>query len=160
TMTPGSLPRGVGLTALGAARGRAAESARADRLCDDPYAARFVAAAAQAGVAFAERADVGAAQGRADHTDSTGKGRHGAEPRGDAGADAERVDLRPLIDAYVGVRTRFFDDALLEAVQGGARQVVILGAGLDARAFRLEWPDGTRLFEVDTPDVFQFKEPV
>jgi methyltransferase (TIGR00027 family) len=43
------------------------------------------------------------------------------------------VDVRPMLHPYVAIRTRFFDDALLEATAAGIRQVVILGAGLDAR---------------------------
>jgi methyltransferase (TIGR00027 family) len=70
------------------------------------------------------------------------------------------MDIRPMRDAYVAIRTRFFDDALIGACADGIRQVVTLGAGLDARAFRLPWPDGTRVFELDVPDVFDFKERV
>lgn len=58
------------------------------------------------------------------------------------------------------VRTRFFDDYLLEVCAAGCRQVVLLAAGLDMRAFRLVWPDHVRLFEVDLPVVYAFKEPV
>jgi methyltransferase (TIGR00027 family) len=64
-------------------------------------------------------------------------------------------------DPYLTIRTRFFDDALLAAVrESSIDQVVILAAGMDARAFRLEWPAGVRLFEVDRDDVFGHKEPV
>jgi methyltransferase (TIGR00027 family) len=70
------------------------------------------------------------------------------------------VDVRPILHPYVAIRTRFFDDALLEATAAGIRQVVILGAGLDARAFRLPWPAGTRIFELDMPELFAFKEAV
>src|SRR2546430_15760410 len=62
--------------------------------------------------------------------------------------------------AFLALRTRFFDDAVLAACATGVRQVVLLGAGLDARAFRLDWPPGVRLFEVDLPELFAFKEPV
>ena len=54
------------------------------------------------------------------------------------------------------VRTRFFDDALLRAVDI-ATQVVILAAGMDARAYRLPWPDGTALYELDQPAVIAAK---
>jgi methyltransferase (TIGR00027 family) len=60
---------------------------------------------------------------------------------------------------YVAVRTLFFDNFLLEAV-ACCPQVVILAAGLDARAFRLDWPAALRLFEVDLPNLLKFKEPV
>ncbi len=55
------------------------------------------------------------------------------------------------------IRTRFYDDRLLEA---GCTQVVLLAAGLDARAYRLDWPPGTRLFELDMAPVLAFKERV
>lgn len=54
------------------------------------------------------------------------------------------------------VRTRFWDEALLNAVPP-VKQVVILAAGLDARAYRLRWPDGTTLFELDQPAVIAAK---
>jgi methyltransferase (TIGR00027 family) len=60
----------------------------------------------------------------------------------------------------VAVRTRFCDDYLLAAARSGCRQVVLLAAGLDARAFRLAWPPATRLWELDLPGVFAFKERV
>lgn len=55
------------------------------------------------------------------------------------------------------VRTRFFDDFFLSATADGIRQAVILAAGLDARAYRLPWPAGTVVFEVDQPEVIAFK---
>jgi methyltransferase (TIGR00027 family) len=62
---------------------------------------------------------------------------------------------------YVVVRTRFFDDFLLYACRGvGVRQVVLLAAGMDARAFRLNWPSGTRLYELDRPEVLDAKDEV
>ncbi|MED5811203.1 SAM-dependent methyltransferase [Mycolicibacterium sp. 050232] len=54
------------------------------------------------------------------------------------------------------VRTRFWDEALLHAVRS-VRQVVILAAGLDARAYRLAWPDDTTVFELDQPAVIAGK---
>ncbi len=64
-------------------------------------------------------------------------------------------------DPYLTVRTAFFDEGLLSAVRDSSiTQVVILAAGMDARAFRLEWPAGVTVFEVDRDDVFQQKEPV
>jgi methyltransferase (TIGR00027 family) len=64
-------------------------------------------------------------------------------------------------DPYLTIRTKFFDDGLLAAVREPAiDQVVILAAGMDARAFRLDWPSGTRVFEVDREDVFAHKESV
>ncbi|HVQ12429.1 MAG TPA: SAM-dependent methyltransferase, partial [Vicinamibacterales bacterium] len=64
-------------------------------------------------------------------------------------------------DPFLTIRTRFFDDALLNVVRDSSiDQVVILAAGMDARAFRLEWPRKVRLFEVDREDVFTHKEAV
>lgn len=55
------------------------------------------------------------------------------------------------------VRTRFFDDFFREAGAAGITQAVILAAGLDTRAYRLDWPAGTTVFEVDQPEVIEFK---
>lgn len=55
------------------------------------------------------------------------------------------------------VRTRFYDDFFAAATGAGLRQAVILAAGLDARAYRLAWPQGTVVFEVDQPEVVAFK---
>ncbi|MGD1034489.1 MAG: SAM-dependent methyltransferase [Candidatus Dormibacteria bacterium] len=64
--------------------------------------------------------------------------------------------LAPMI-----VRTRFFDDFLVDASAAGhVTQVVLLGAGLDTRALRLSWPPGTSLFEVDRPEVMRRKQEV
>ena len=64
-------------------------------------------------------------------------------------------------DPFLTIRTRFFDHSLLKAVrESPIDQVVILAAGMDARAFRLEWPGGVRVFEVDRDDVFRHKEAV
>ena len=54
-------------------------------------------------------------------------------------------------------RTRFYDRFFLDAAQGGVDQVVILASGLDARAYRLPWPAGTVVYEVDMPEVIEFK---
>jgi methyltransferase (TIGR00027 family) len=57
----------------------------------------------------------------------------------------------------IAVRTRFFDAFFNDAAAAGLRQAVILAAGLDARAYRLPWPQGTVVFEVDQPEVVKFK---
>jgi methyltransferase (TIGR00027 family) len=59
-----------------------------------------------------------------------------------------------------GVQTLFFDDFFTAAGAAGIRQAVIVAAGLDSRAYRLEWPDGTTVFEVDLPKVLEFKARV
>lgn len=59
------------------------------------------------------------------------------------------------------IRTRFFDDFLVRISNDfGIRQVVLLAAGLDTRAFRLQWPDKTRLFELDQPAILDYKEQI
>ncbi|OBG69723.1 class I SAM-dependent methyltransferase [Mycobacterium sp. E3339] len=57
----------------------------------------------------------------------------------------------------IAVRTKFFDDFLTSATSTGIRQAVILAAGLDARAYRLDWTAGTVVYEVDQPEVIAFK---
>ncbi len=116
----------IGFTALAAAAARAVETTRPDRLVEDPYAAAFVHAA-------------GAPLPTAWPDDLTGL--------------TDRQTLLLLGANYVGLRTRFFDDALAT----GTPQVVLLAAGLDTRAFRLDWPAGTTVFELDQPDVLAFK---
>ncbi|MEU6083453.1 SAM-dependent methyltransferase [Streptomyces sp. NPDC047108] len=74
------------------------------------------------------------------------------------GAQGELV--RMATGDYFALRTRYFDTCLLQAVEAGCRQVVVLAAGLDARAFRLNWPAEVRLFELDRPDVFSFKHRI
>jgi methyltransferase (TIGR00027 family) len=122
---------GVGWTAIGVAYARADEYEREDRLFDDPYARAFLEAAP--GWSPPSR----------------------AEP---AVPDAGSVGA--ALNWYVAVRTRFCDDFVLAASRAGCRQVVLLAAGLDTRAFRLHWPTGTTLFEVDLPSVLGFKEKV
>jgi methyltransferase (TIGR00027 family) len=55
------------------------------------------------------------------------------------------------------VRTRWFDKLFIDAAAAGVRQAVILAAGLDARAYRLPWPAGTAVYELDQPEVIDFK---
>jgi methyltransferase (TIGR00027 family) len=108
---------------------RALESARADRLFEDPLAAAFVAGA-------------------------------GWEPPDPASIEPSTRHRLGTMAAWVSARTRFLDDLLLDAAAEGIRQVVLLGAGLDSRGFRLPWPDGVRMFELDTPEMLGFKERV
>jgi methyltransferase (TIGR00027 family) len=61
---------------------------------------------------------------------------------------------------YQGARTRYFDDYFRQAAEAGVRQIVLLAAGLDSRAYRLPWPDGTTIFELDQPQVLDFKREV
>lgn len=59
---------------------------------------------------------------------------------------------------FIGLRTKFFDDYFLTAAHSGVRQSVILAAGWDARAHRLEWPPGMTVYEIDMPSILEFKE--
>jgi methyltransferase (TIGR00027 family) len=121
----------ISLTARLTAAARARESLRPDRLFDDPLAA---ALAGSEGVALMARLEMAARP-----VDST----------------------EPLENPYIAMRTRFFDDFLATAVaESHARQIVLVAAGLDSRAFRLDWPDGTRLFELDRGEVLRAKQEV
>ncbi len=76
-------------------------------------------------------------------------------------ANAGFRDAPLLPDPYLSVRTRFFDDALVEVTaQQGIRQVLLLAAGMDTRAFRLSWPVGTIIYEIDRDDVFSRKASI
>lgn len=70
------------------------------------------------------------------------------------------AELGALLYHQGVIRTRFYDEFLTTAAAGGCTQVVLLAAGFDTRAFRLEWPSDLRLFEVDLPEVLDFKERV
>jgi methyltransferase (TIGR00027 family) len=76
----------------------------------------------------------------------------------DGHAPADDPDYDPKRSSeHMAVRTRFYDDFFLNAVRGGIRQVVILASGLDTRAYRLSWPAGTVVYEVDVAEVLEFK---
>ncbi|MCX4094386.1 class I SAM-dependent methyltransferase [Nocardia sp. alder85J] len=122
----------VGATALGVAAMRAAETRRDDALFRDPYAERLVRATGNDG--WARMLDGDFARRRQE------LGRPGV---GNGG--------------FLVGRTVYFDEYFAAASAAGLRQVVILAAGLDARAYRLEWPSGTVLFELDQPKVLAFK---
>jgi methyltransferase (TIGR00027 family) len=126
----------VGSTALGVAAARAAETESENPLIQDPFARAFLEAAGD------------------------GMWSLMANPM----KSAELTDLDPdllvrmrvMID-FMAVRTAFFDEYFLDGVGSGVRQVVILAAGLDARAWRLPWPDGTAVYELDQAKVLEFK---
>ena len=124
-------PSGVWATAVGVARVRARESAREDALFRDPLAQAFATAG--------------------------GRGPDWSPPP----REDEASQQRWLGVAFsIIVRTKFLDDLLEQASAAGVRQVVLLGAGMDSRAFRMDWPEGTRLFEVDTAEPLDFKATV
>jgi methyltransferase (TIGR00027 family) len=62
--------------------------------------------------------------------------------------------------ACVAIHTRFFDDIARRVSDEGVRQVVLVGAGMDTRAFRLVWPVGTSLYELDRSELLDLKEEV
>ncbi|OMC34042.1 SAM-dependent methyltransferase [Mycobacterium sp. GA-1841] len=123
----------VGATALGVAASRAAETAQDDPLIRDEFAFLLVAAA---GPAWAQLAC--------------------SEPHW-IGEDPESHRIHEMARNYQAVRTHYFDDYFTEVTHEGIRQVVILAAGLDSRAFRLEWPAGTTVYEIDQPKVLDYK---
>jgi methyltransferase (TIGR00027 family) len=71
---------------------------------------------------------------------------------GDDPSHARRTRVEQM-----AVRTRFFDDFFIAATEAGVRQAVILASGLDTRAYRLRWPAGTVVYEIDQPEVIDFK---
>ncbi|NUS91724.1 MAG: class I SAM-dependent methyltransferase, partial [Nocardia sp.] len=75
-------------------------------------------------------------------------------------ADPPTLAGAPLVPGFMGLRTAFFDDFFRAAGARGIGQAVIVAAGLDARAFRLDWPAGTIVFEIDRPEVLAFKDRV
>jgi methyltransferase (TIGR00027 family) len=70
--------------------------------------------------------------------------------------NASPARKQAIIDG-MAVRTKYFDDYLIDATNNGVRQAVILASGLDARAYRLPWPAGTVVYELDQPQVIDFK---
>lgn len=75
-------------------------------------------------------------------------------------ADPPSSEHATTFPRLYGVQTRFFDDFFVAATGDGIRQAVIIAAGLDSRAYRLTWPAGTTVFEVDQPKVLEFKTRV
>ncbi|WP_459952991.1 class I SAM-dependent methyltransferase, partial [Mycobacterium avium] len=74
-----------------------------------------------------------------------------------ADVDPQFEDRMQAMLGYTACRTKFFDDYFLAAAGDGIRQVVILAAGLDSRAWRLAWPPGCVVYEIDQPKVLEFK---
>jgi methyltransferase (TIGR00027 family) len=74
----------------------------------------------------------------------------------DLDVDDEDAGMQRMAD-NMAIRTKFFDEFFLDATAAGIRQAVILASGLDSRAYRLPWPAGTTVYEIDQPDVIDFK---
>jgi len=122
----------VGATALSVAAARAVETVAADPLIRDQFAYLLVSTAGQPWARLASSLDW------------IGDDHHGRR--------AHRLSVD-----YQAVRTHYFDSYFAEAAAAGIRQVVILAAGLDSRAFRLDWPAGTTVYEIDQPQVVHYK---
>jgi methyltransferase (TIGR00027 family) len=126
------LASSVGVTATMVAAARALASQEPEPLCFDPFAAPLVRAV---GIDFFTRLI-----------------------DGDLKVPADRVGpgIQMMTD-IMAVRTRFFDDFFTDAGASGVRQAVILASGLDSRPYRLPWPAGTVVYEIDQPQVIAAK---
>ncbi len=125
------LASSVGATATAVAASRALASQNPNALLDDPWADPLV---------------------RAVGIDTFVKLIDGQIDQGD-----DPLLNRRAMNEQITVRTRFFDDFFVQATEAGIRQTVILASGLDTRAYRLPWPSGTNVFEIDQPQVIAFK---
>lgn len=76
---------------------------------------------------------------------------------GEITIDDDPLLRRQAMNEQIAVRTRFFDDFFTAATEAGIRQAVILASGLDTRAYRLHWPEGMVVYEIDQPQVIEFK---
>jgi methyltransferase (TIGR00027 family) len=130
----------VGSTAVMVAAARAVETERSDALIRDPYAKLLVtnAGAAVLWEAMLDPAVVARVEA----------------------IDAESAAQLEHMSSYQAVRTNFFDTYFADAVAAGIRQVVILASGLDSRAYRLDWPAGTTVYEIDQPQVLEYKSAI
>jgi methyltransferase (TIGR00027 family) len=130
------ITKSVGVTALNVASFRAAETGNDQPLIQDPFAQLFL--------------------------DAVGDSSLRRTPGRSLPPELveEYPELPAVIKAradYIACRTALFDEEFLSAADAGVRQVVILAAGLDARAWRLPWPAGTTVYELDQPKVLEFK---
>lgn len=126
------LASSVGATATAVAAARATASQGPDALLHDPWAEPLVRAVGME--TFVKVVD-------------------GESPS----AEDDPVLNRRAMNEQMTVRTRFFDDVFTTATTSGIRQAVILASGLDTRAYRLSWPVGTVVYEIDQPEVIEFK---
>jgi methyltransferase (TIGR00027 family) len=124
----------VGSTALFVATARALEAQKRDPLAVDPFAEVFCRAAGGNAATVLD-------------------GENPEHPLKTSGFGEHFINFQ-------GARTRYFDDYFQRAADAGVRQMVIVAAGLDSRAYRLRWPDGTTIFELDRPQVLDFKREV
>src|SRR5262245_11491371 len=128
------LASSVGATATGVAASRALASKQSNPLIIDPYADALVKAVA---LDYCNRI-------------ADGELEYGDDP----------LLNRKQMCEQIAVRTRFFDNLFIGAASAGIRQAVILASGLDTRAYRLPWPPQSVVFEIDQPQVIEFKSRV
>lgn len=126
----------VGATALGVAASRAAETESENPLIRDPFARVFLDAAGDGVWNWFSAARL--------------------PPELLESEPDLALQMKSMV-GYMASRTAFFDSFFLDATTAGARQAVILAAGLDSRSWRLPWPDGTTVYELDQPRVLDFK---
>jgi methyltransferase (TIGR00027 family) len=126
----------VGATALGVASARAVETESDDPLISDPFARVFLDAAGDGLWNWYSASQLPAEV-------------LAAEP-------SLQLQMKAMV-GYMACRTAFFDKFFVDATEAGIRQAVILAAGLDSRAWRLPWPDGVTVYELDQPRVLEFK---
>jgi methyltransferase (TIGR00027 family) len=127
----------VGSTAVMVAAARAGETDSPNPLIRDPYA-RILVDGAGTGM-WESILDVSVAERLAE-------------------ADPQVAAVFAHMRNYQAVRTHFFDAFFADAASAGIRQIVILASGLDSRAYRLNWPAGTHIFEIDQPKVLEYKD--
>jgi methyltransferase (TIGR00027 family) len=126
------LASSVGVTATGVAAARALASSGPNPLINDPFAEPLVKAVGSEVFTKMLSGEI------------------------DLGDEDPEFDRQRMAEG-MAVRTRYFDDFFTAATDAGLRQAVILASGLDSRAYRLAWPTGTVVFEVDQPQVIEFK---
>lgn len=127
---------GVSTAAVMVAAARAAETDRPAPLICDPYAKLLVAHAANS-------------IWKAVFDESIFAELRSTDPETSAYIDHVRN--------YVAVRTHYFDNFCADAIANGVRQLVLLASGLDSRSYRLDWPAGTTVYEIDQPFVLAHK---
>lgn len=128
------LASSVGATATMVAAARAMASRATRPLIDDPFAEPLVRAVGVDVLTRLATGDLAADE---------------------LGGDAA-FGMKRLAD-HMAVRTLFFDEFFLDAANAGVTQAVILASGLDSRAYRLQWPVASTVYEIDQPEVIEFK---
>ncbi|WP_163747182.1 class I SAM-dependent methyltransferase [Mycolicibacterium helvum] len=121
----------VGSTALFVAAARALEAQKPDPLAVDPFAETFCRAVGGPWAALLD----------------------GEAPE----HPLKSAEFGQHFVTFQAARTRYFDAYFRRAAQAGVRQIVLLAAGLDSRAYRLDWAPGTTIYELDQPQVLDFK---